>query len=219
MKITNWYTNALGFAAMICGGLALLLSFLPSTSIGAWALAPIAIILGAVSLRAEQRGPSIVGLALGFSALIVCIIWIAVLSSRTDEKALLAKQKATESLDGALVTMSKRDPGPAPQIATTVDPVTTRDEVPTGTTSAFDPPKADAPPTAITLGEYTAIENGMTYERVAYLVGSPGTMTTDMNSGAMSVRSYEWAGADAGTVVRVQFQNNKVITKMQTGLQ
>jgi len=218
MKFTDWYTNALGFAAMVCGGLALLLSFVPVVSIASWALAPIAVILGVVSLNAEERRPSLLGVGLGIAALAVCIFW-AVMLSGSGEKEEMAKQKVSAGLDDALVTMSKRDPGPAP-VVPAVDPVTTRGTTAEGTTSAFDPPKADAAPEAITLGEYNGLANGMSYEQAARLIGSPGRMTADLNSGStMSVRTFEWAGSKPGSVARIQFQDDKITTKTQIGLE
>lgn len=217
MKFTDWYTNALGFAAMVCGALALLLSFVPVVSIASWALAPIAVILGVVSLSAEERRPSIVGIGLGLAALAVCIAW-AVMLSGSGDKEQADKAKVAVGLDDALVTMSKRDAGPA-QVVPTVDPVDTRGKVAEGTTSAFDPPKEDAPPEAITLGEYNGLENGMAYEQAARLIGSPGRMTSDVNSGPMSVRSFEWTGVKPGSMARVQFQDDKITSKTQAGLE
>lgn len=71
----------------------------------------------------------------------------------------------------------------------------------------------------ITLEEYNAIETGMTYEDVAEIVGSSGTISSQVESGGVKIVIVTWYGNGvAGSNANVTFTNNKVTGKAQVGL-
>jgi len=71
----------------------------------------------------------------------------------------------------------------------------------------------------ITLDEYNAIENDMSYEDVVKLIGSEGTSTTESSVGDITVKIITWYGNGmAGSNANVTFTNDKVTGKAQIGL-
>lgn len=77
-------------------------------------------------------------------------------------------------------------------------------------------------PGLITLSEFNAIENGMTYEQVVNIVGSEGDVlsSVDLGIGAEYASAmYTWEGdGSTGANANVTFQGGKVISKAQFGL-
>lgn len=71
----------------------------------------------------------------------------------------------------------------------------------------------------ITLDEYNAIENGMSYDEVVEIIGSEGTSTSEASSGDYSIKIITWYGNGmAGSNANVTFTNDKVTGKAQIGL-
>lgn len=71
----------------------------------------------------------------------------------------------------------------------------------------------------ITLDEYNAIENGMSYDEVVEIIGSKGTSTSEASSGNYSIKIITWYGNGmAGSNANVTFTNDKVTGKAQIGL-
>lgn len=73
----------------------------------------------------------------------------------------------------------------------------------------------------ITLSEFNQIETGMTYEQVKEIVGSEGTLTSDVSIGdeRYHTKIYTWYGNTlTGANANVTFQGGKVIGKAQVGL-
>lgn len=82
------------------------------------------------------------------------------------------------------------------------------------------PAKAD---TDMSLEEYNAIEDGMSYTQVVEIVGCEGTEQSSSNieAGSYSVKTimYTWEGnGGAGSNANVTFQNDEVVSKAQFGL-
>ncbi len=72
----------------------------------------------------------------------------------------------------------------------------------------------------ITLEEYNSIETGMTYEEVQEIIGSAGTISSQVESNNISVVIVTWYGNGvAGSNANVTFTNNSVTGKAQAGLQ
>jgi len=72
-------SNGFGTAAMVCGIVGLVLSFIPILGLVSWALAPLAIIFGFIGLskKGRPRGQAVAGLTTGSIALFVCLMWLA----------------------------------------------------------------------------------------------------------------------------------------------
>ena len=65
----------------------------------------------------------------------------------------------------------------------------------------------------------TRIQNGMSEDQVAQIVGSPGTISVDQTVAGYHGVIRTWDGVGGiGANTMVQFQNGKVITKAQAGL-
>lgn len=73
----------------------------------------------------------------------------------------------------------------------------------------------------ISLEEFYKIENGMTYEQVKEIIGSDGTLTSDVSMGDEKYHTqiYMWYGNKiTGGNANVTFQSGKVVGKAQVGL-
>lgn len=73
----------------------------------------------------------------------------------------------------------------------------------------------------ISLEEFNKIETGMTYEQVKEIVGSDGTLTSDVSVGDEKYHTqiYMWYGNKiTGGNANITFQNGKVVGKAQVGL-
>lgn len=74
----------------------------------------------------------------------------------------------------------------------------------------------------ITLSEFNAIQNGMTYEQVCEIVGGPGELLSDVDLGIGSEYAgqvYMWEGnGSLGANANITFQGGVVVMKAQYGL-
>ncbi len=71
----------------------------------------------------------------------------------------------------------------------------------------------------ITLEEYNKIETGMTYEEVAEIIGSKGTVSSQVEMNGINNTIITWYGNGvAGSNANVTFINNEVQGKAQVGL-
>ena len=80
-------STGLGTAAMVCGILALVLSFIPIIGFLSWILAPLALIFGAIVLMNPDasKGAPITGLATGGIALLICFAWVLAFGAAATE--------------------------------------------------------------------------------------------------------------------------------------
>lgn len=79
--------------------------------------------------------------------------------------------------------------------------------------------KSDA---TISLAEFQQIETGMTYEQVCSIVGGEGTLSSNVDIGVAEYKTeiYQWSGEGSiGANANVTFQNDKVVSKAQIGLE
>ncbi len=71
----------------------------------------------------------------------------------------------------------------------------------------------------ITLEEYNSIETGMTYDEVKEIVGSAGTVSSQVEGNGINIVIVTWYGnGAAGSNANVTFTNNAVTGKAQVGL-
>lgn len=78
------------------------------------------------------------------------------------------------------------------------------------------------PPT-ISLAEFNAISTGMTYQEVTDIIGSAGEVLSEVDLGLGDeyfTQSRKWDGEGSiGANAIIQFQDGKVVTKAQFGLE
>lgn len=74
---------------------------------------------------------------------------------------------------------------------------------------------------AITLNEFNNIENGMSYEQVRDIVGCEGTVLSEVGEKGTEYYTimYSWYAENGIANANFTFQNNKLITKAQLGLE
>jgi len=79
--------------------------------------------------------------------------------------------------------------------------------------------KADeSSPDKITLEKYNRIEEGMTYEQVAELIGSQGNLVSERSFVGVSTKTYNWPASNGIASATIIFNNGKVSAKSQIGL-
>lgn len=72
----------------------------------------------------------------------------------------------------------------------------------------------------ISLSEFYKIENGMTLDEVLEIIGGGGTIAADSEMGGIRVVIVTWDGVgQIGANASVTFQNGKVVSKAQAGLE
>jgi cytoskeletal protein RodZ len=82
----------------------------------------------------------------------------------------------------------------------------------TTTTAAKNSPK-------ITKAEFEQIQNGMSRQQVADIVGSPGEVISQSDMAGISTVMVKWDGSGSlGANANAMFQNDKLISKAQLGL-
>lgn len=74
-------------------------------------------------------------------------------------------------------------------------------------------------PEKITMEEFTALKNGMTYQQVVNIIGGEGTLTSEISIGWEKVTTYSWNGNHLGSSASISFSNGILNTKMQYGLE
>lgn len=72
----------------------------------------------------------------------------------------------------------------------------------------------------MTLAQFNSLTTGMTHSEVAAIVGSYGTLSTQSELGGTVVAIYSWQGhGSVGANALITFQNNRLQSKAQVGLQ
>jgi outer membrane protein assembly factor BamE (lipoprotein component of BamABCDE complex) len=69
---------------------------------------------------------------------------------------------------------------------------------------------------AVTMAKYSQVKEGMTYEQVVAVMGSPGEENVRTKVGDVEMAQYTWKTSTGAMVV--SFENNKVKVKAQSGL-
>lgn len=217
------HSNGMGLAAMICGIVGLAISIIPVLGFAAWALAPIAIILGIVGMRRANapKGGAITGMITGVLALLICFAWASAFNDAVEKTDRDMRNTSAEfdraMKDARLVAPAPASPTAAPQ---SVDQIPAQPQAANGNGFGNIPvQQGGSPAGSMTLTKFEQIQKGMTYEQVVAIVGSPGKVSSDIDLGGTSMRSYEWDGNGGISTANLSFQNGVLQSKMQMGLE
>lgn len=74
-------------------------------------------------------------------------------------------------------------------------------------------------PEKLTYANFSKISDGMSYSAVCDLLGGEGTYMSGASSGGYSFVIYAWSNYSGTKIVTVGFENGRVISKAQAGLQ
>jgi hypothetical protein len=74
-----------------------------------------------------------------------------------------------------------------------------------------------SPPPVVTSAKYGQIREGMTYEQVSQVIGTPGEEMSRVALADYTTVMYVWKNAD-GSNMNVTFQNGRLVAKAQFGL-
>jgi hypothetical protein len=77
---------------------------------------------------------------------------------------------------------------------------------------------SSTPSAKITLSQYNQVKDGMSYSQVAAILGAQGKPVSDSKFGSVKTEAYSWDGGNFASV-SIIFQNNKVVSKSQFGLE
>jgi outer membrane protein assembly factor BamE (lipoprotein component of BamABCDE complex) len=98
-------------------------------------------------------------------------------------------------------------------------PTTSSNSSTTSSNTATAPKKDDSKSDdGLTLENYNKIKNGMSYDEVKSIIGSPGTETMSSGSGKYKVESYQWKG-DGFKFLSIVLSGGKVTSKTQANLE
>ena len=79
---------------------------------------------------------------------------------------------------------------------------------------------AQATTCKVDLAQYQSLSSGMTYSRVTAVLGCEGSELSRVEMGGFKTVVYMWQGnSSAGANMNVMFQNGKLISRAQFGLQ
>lgn len=70
----------------------------------------------------------------------------------------------------------------------------------------------------VSLAEFNQIATGMSYTRVAQILGSGGTEMSRTDFGGTSTVMYEWQGSGFASNMNAMFQDGALVSKAQFGL-
>jgi hypothetical protein len=149
-----------------------------------------------------------VGKVVRFGVVLLIGIWIGQSLDR-DNAAPRSLPAMTQA------TRTARTPTPSPTATSTSVRMTqtaTRTPVPTR--------EAVAPRTSgVTLANFNRIREGMSYQEVVSILGSPGELTASSDVAGIKTVMYQWEGESFGANMNAMFQNGKLVTKAQFGLE
>lgn len=103
---------------------------------------------------------------------------------------------------------------------------TTVKRVTTAFSTSTRPTTTTIPPTTIpynhptmTLAEFHQLATGMSHAQASQIIGGPGQLLSQSDLGGYSTIMYSWSGEGSlGANANVMFQNGKLISKSQYGL-
>lgn len=168
----------------------------------------------------------IAGVILVPTVILVAFILIADVSD-LDYSNFLAKtaEENTEDTDTAEAGESGEEAALSETTAA-IDETAAVDEaagiVPEGTGASMDNPES-VPASEKESGgkinqeKYERIENGMSYQEVADIIGEEGNKTAESETLGSTTVMYEWQGEDGFGTAIIVLQDNRVINKSQTG--
>ncbi len=71
---------------------------------------------------------------------------------------------------------------------------------------------------SVSLAEFRQIQSGMTYAQVVSVVGFQGTEASRSDLGGISTVMYEWSNSGLGGNMNAMFQDGRMVSKAQAGL-
>lgn len=84
----------------------------------------------------------------------------------------------------------------------------------------YNPGNGGGNPPTMSLAEFRAISTGMTYQQVTDIVGSSGEVISEVEIAGMLTQMRQWKGEGSiGANANVTFQDGKVVSKAQAGLE
>ncbi len=181
-------TNGLGIAAMILGIIAFLLSCCGAGGL----LGIVGLILGIVGLTQKDKGKGMATTGVVLSSIAILISLFTISNGGLPEyiqKSREASQNSSQQIEG-----------------TADDTVNATDD-----TATENGPE-------ITLDEFNQIETGMTYDEVATIIGSDGTLSSESTFNDTTTQLYIWYGKNGIANANFTFQNDSLISKAQLGL-
>lgn len=82
------------------------------------------------------------------------------------------------------------------------------------------PTRATEPPTSgVTLANFDRIREGMSYEEVVSILGSSGELISSSDLVGTKTEMYQWQGTSLGANMNAMFQDGRLISKAQFGLE
>lgn len=78
-------------------------------------------------------------------------------------------------------------------------------------------PGANGP--AVTLAQFQKLQTGMTYAEAQKVLGSPGVEQSSGQIGDVRTAMFAWNGDGPTASMNATFQNDRLVTKAQMGLQ
>ena len=90
-------------------------------------------------------------------------------------------------------------------------------EADAGKADAGDDADQAEPAGGVNADSFAAIENGMSYEEVAALMGSEGELASETEAGGSTSQLYQWE-SDGWGIAQVMFMDDKVVNKTQIGI-
>jgi len=73
--------------------------------------------------------------------------------------------------------------------------------------------------TGVTMEQFTKIQEGMSYEEVVEILGSKGELLSSSDIAEYKTVMYQWKGTSIMGNMNAMFQNNKMVSKAQFGLE
>lgn len=86
------------------------------------------------------------------------------------------------------------------------------------TKTAADSKQGTTPTAEITGKNFKKIKTGMSYKEVLKIIGKKGKLISTSETNGTKTNAYQWRTGSSGTVVII-FQNNKVMSKTQVGVE
>ena len=95
---------------------------------------------------------------------------------------------------------------------------TTQQHETTSKDSPTTTPKGINKDTGVSMSQFNSIHEGMTYDEVVSILGSNGEVVSSSEVGGVKTVMYQWKGNSLGANMNAMFQNDKMVTKAQFGL-
>ncbi|MBI5232536.1 MAG: DUF3862 domain-containing protein [Coriobacteriales bacterium] len=105
---------------------------------------------------------------------------------------------------------------PRPPVTAPQPPITEPAPEPAPAPGTEPAPSDEGP---ATVEKYDKIENGMSYDEVVEIMGSKGEELSSSEFGGVKVAVFLWYGSDRTSNMMITFQDDKVMSKAQYGLE